>query len=99
KPTETEVKQSRNGETGKWDYVISEEQKHYRTVIDPQTGRAYRQLSHITTEEKSRITAEFENDVITTVTRKTTHGPAKVRIIPVPVVFQWEQRGPLTFSL
>jgi hypothetical protein len=89
KPTETEVKQSRNGETGKWDYVISEEQKHYRTVIDPQTGRAYRQLSHITTEEKSRITAEFENDVITTVTRKTNHGPAKVRIIPAPVVFHW----------
>lgn len=89
KPTETEVKQSRKGESGKWDYVVSEEQKHYRTVIDPHTGRAYRQLSHITTEEKSRITAEFENGVVTTVTRKTNSGPGKVRIIPAPVVFHW----------
>ncbi len=89
KPTETEVKQSRKGESGKWDYVVSEEQKHYRTVIDPHTGRAYRQLSHITTEEKSRITAEFEDGVVTTVTRKTNRGPGKVRVIPAPVIFHW----------
>ncbi|MBT8037664.1 MAG: hypothetical protein KJO21_08980 [Verrucomicrobiae bacterium] len=89
KPTETEVKQNRKGESGKWAYVVSKEQKHYRTVIDPFTGRAYRQLSHITTEEKSRITVEFEDNVITSVTRKTNDGPGKVRIIPAPVVFHW----------
>lgn len=89
KPTETEVKQTRKGETGKWDYVISEEQKHYRTVVDPYTGNAYRQLSHVTTEEKSRTTLEFEDSTITTVTRKRNNGPGKVRIIPAPVVFHW----------
>ena len=27
-PTETEVEQTREGMSGKWDYVVSEEQKH-----------------------------------------------------------------------
>jgi len=88
-PTETEVKQTRKGESGKWDFVITEEQKHYRTIRDPHTGGVYRQLSHITTEEKSRTTIEFEDNTVTTVTRKKNNGPGKVRIIPAPVIFAW----------
>ncbi len=88
-PTETEIKQTRKGESGKWDYVESEQQKHYRTVVDPYTGRTFRQLSHITTEEKSRTTVEFEQGVVIAVTRKRNNGPGKVRIIPAPVVFHW----------
>ncbi|BDS06719.1 hypothetical protein NT6N_17590 [Oceaniferula spumae] len=88
-PTETEVKQTRKGESGKWDFLIVEEQKHYRTVVDPYTGRAFRQLSHITTEEKSRTTIEFEDNTVTSVTRKKNNGPGKVRIIPAPVIFHW----------
>lgn len=87
-PTETEVKQTRKGESGKWHYIVQEEHKHYRIIRDPYTGNPYRQLSHITTEETSRITLELENNTITSVTRKDKNGPAKVRIIPVPVVFQ-----------
>lgn len=88
-PTETEVKQTREGESGKWDYVETIEQKHYRTVIDPYTGNAYRQLSHVTTEEKSRTTVEFDKGVVTAVTRKRNNGPGKVRIIPAPIIFHW----------
>ncbi|MCP5537474.1 MAG: hypothetical protein H7A51_14730 [Akkermansiaceae bacterium] len=88
-PTETEVKQTATGESGKWDWVVTEEQKHYRTVIDPYTGNAYRQLSHITTEEKSRTTVEFEQGVVTSVTRKKNNGPGQVRIVPAPVIFNW----------
>lgn len=88
-PTETEVKQTRKGESGKWDFVVSVEQKHYRTVVDPYTGRAFRQLSHVTTEEKSRTTVEFEDNTVTAVTRKKNNGPGKVRIIPAPIVFPW----------
>lgn len=89
KPTETEVKQTRKGESGKWDYVVQEEQKHYRTIVDPYTGNTYRQLSHVTTEEKSRVTIEFEDNTVTAVTRKRNNGPGKVRIIPAPVIFHW----------
>lgn len=88
-PTKTEVKQTRKGEVGKWDYIVSEEEKHYRTVVDRHTGQTYRQLSHITTEERSRISLEFEDSIITSVTRKKNNGPGKVRIIPVPVIFGW----------
>ena len=88
-PTETEVKQTKKGESGKWDYVVTEQQKHYRTVTDAQTGRIFRQLSHITTEEKSRITIEFEHDVVTAITRKENKGPGKIRIVPAPIIFHW----------
>lgn len=88
-PTKTEVKQTRKGASGKWEYIITEEEKHYQTVIDPRTRRTYRQVTHITTEERERTTVEFENDVVTSVTRKRDNGPGKVRIIPVPIVWGW----------
>jgi outer membrane protein assembly factor BamE (lipoprotein component of BamABCDE complex) len=88
-PTETEVEQTREGMSGKWDYVITEEQKHYRTIIDPRTGNAYRQLSHITTEERARTTVKFKENIITSVTRKKNNGPGKVRIVPAPIIFHW----------
>jgi len=88
-PTKTEVKQTRKGESGKWEYIVCEEEKHYRTLIDPRSGQTYRQLSHITTEERERTTLEFEDNVVTSVARKKNNGPGKVRIIPVPLIFGW----------
>jgi outer membrane protein assembly factor BamE (lipoprotein component of BamABCDE complex) len=88
-PTKTEVKQTRKGDSGKWEYIVAIEEKHYRTVIDPRSGQTYRQLSHITTEEKERTTLEFEDNVVTSVTRKKNNGPGQVRIIPVPLIFGW----------
>ena len=88
-PTESEVKQTRQGESGTWAFVVTEEQKHYRTVFDRSTGRSFRQLSHITTEEKSRTTLEFENSTVTTVTRKRSNGPGNTKIIPAPLTFRW----------
>ena len=88
-PTKTEVKQTRKGESGQWEYIVSIEEKHYRTVVDPRSGQTYRQLSHITTEEKERTILEFEDSVVTSVTRKKNNGPGKVRIIPVPLIFGW----------
>lgn len=86
-PTETKVKQTRKGETGEWSYVVTEEQKHYRNVVNHTNGQLYRQLSHVTTEEKSRTTLEFENSVVTTISREKNNGRGRVRIIPTPVVF------------
>ena len=88
-PTESEVKQTRTGESGKWDFVIVEEQKHYRTIFDQRTGSSFRQFTHVTKEEKERTTIEFENNTVTTVTRKRHDGPAKTHIIPAPLVFRW----------
>ena len=88
-PTKTEIKQTRQGQSGQWEYIIAIEEKHYRTVVDPRSGQTYRQLSHITTEEKERTTLEFEDSVVTSVIRKRNNGPGKVRIIPIPLVFGW----------
>lgn len=88
-PTETEIEQTREGTSGKWDYVVTEEQKHYRTVVDPHTGRYFRQVSHVTTEERSRTTVKFKENIVTSVTRKKNNGPGKVRIIPAPIIFHW----------
>lgn len=88
-PTETVEKQTRKGASGQWDYVISIEEKHYRTVVDRSTGRTYRQLSHVTTEEKKRTSIEFEDNVVSSVTRKKNNGRGKVRIIPAPVIWGW----------
>ena|GEM_PF-4489523 len=54
-PTETEVNQTKKGESGKWGFVVTKQPKHYRTVSALRTGYIFRQLPHITTEEKSRI--------------------------------------------
>lgn len=88
-PTETEVEQTRDGQSGQWDYVVTEEQKHYRTVVDPHTGNVYRQLSHVTAEERSRTTVKFKDSIVTSVTRKKNNGPGKVRIVPAPIIFHW----------
>jgi hypothetical protein len=88
-PTKTEVKQTRQGVSGQWEYITSKQQKHYRTVVDPHNGQTYRQLSHITTEEKERTTIEFKNNVVTSITRKKDKGPGKIRIIPVPIIWGW----------
>ncbi|MFK7910952.1 MAG: hypothetical protein AB8F34_10195 [Akkermansiaceae bacterium] len=88
-PTETEIEQTREGQSGKWDYVITEEQKHYRLITDPHTGNVYRQLSHVTTEERSRTTVKFKDNLVISVTRKKNNGPGKIRIVPAPVIFHW----------
>lgn len=88
-PTESELRQTKEGEDGKWDYVVTEEKKHYRRVYNPHTGLTYRQLSHVTIEEKSRVTVEFDKGLVTAVTRKRNNGPGKTHIIPAPVVCWW----------
>ncbi|MGJ8678272.1 MAG: hypothetical protein ACSHX0_12190 [Akkermansiaceae bacterium] len=88
-PTEVEVTQTRNGETGKWEYIVTEEQKHFNYVTDSKTGHQYRQLSHVTIEEKSRTTLNFEENVINSITKKKTNGRGKVRIISTPIIFNF----------
>lgn len=88
-PTETEVKQTREGNTGEWSYIVTEEEKHYRLVIHPHTGQTFRQLSHVTTEEKSRTTVGFKNNVVATISRKENNGAGKVNVVPIPVHYTY----------
>ncbi len=86
-PTKKQDRVTKDGRSGKYEFIQFDEQKHYRYVTDPRTGQVYRQLSHVTTEEKSNTTVEFENGVVTAITTKEDKGPGKTNIIVPPVVF------------
>jgi len=89
KPTKTSVRRTATGQSGRWEFVDYEDMKHYITRIDPSTGIAYRQLSHVTREEKSKVVVEFENDVVTAVEESEDNQGGNVRIIVPPLIFRW----------
>ena len=59
------------------------------TSLDPVTGAAYRQFSHVTQTEKSRLTVEFEDNVVTTVEESEDKKEGNVRIVVPPLIFGW----------
>ena len=85
-PTKKTSKVTKDGRSGKWEFIEFEEIKHYNYVTDRRTGQIYKTLSHITTEEKSNITVEFENTVVTAITRVEDNGPDKIKIITPPII-------------
>jgi len=86
KPTKTSSRKTEADETATWEYVRYEEVKHYITRIDPTTGTSYRQLSHITQEEKSRINVDFENQIATAIEESKDHSKKSPRIILQPLI-------------
>lgn len=89
KPVKTTVRRSEKGQSGTWEYSGYEEIKHYITRTDPTTGNIYRQLSHVTQEEKSKTVIEFEDDVVTAIEESEDRKGAKVRIIVPPLTYGW----------
>lgn len=89
KPTKTSMRRTSTGEAGSWEFIEYEEVKHYITRIDPVSGGIYRQLSHITQEEKSKTVVEFEDGLVTAVTESEDRKGGKVRIIVPPWSFGW----------
>lgn len=89
KPTKTSVRKTGAGESGRWEFIDYEEVRHYVTRIDPTYGAVYRQLSHITQEEKSRTAVEFENGVVSAVEESEDHQGGNVKIVVPPLLFRW----------
>lgn len=89
KPTKTSVRRTAKGESGTWEFIDYAEVKHYLTRIDPVSGQAYRQLSHVTREEKGKSVVEFEDGLVTALEETENRGPGNVRIIVPPLVLGW----------
>ena len=89
KPTKTSVRRTAKGEAGSWEYIDYDEVKHYTTTIDPVSGQTFRQLSHITREEKGKTVVEFEDGLVTALQEDENNGPGNVRIIIPPLIFGW----------
>lgn len=89
KPTKTTVRITPTGESGTWEYIEYEEVKHYITKMDPATGQMYRQLSHITREEKGKTTVEFKDGATSAIEEMENKGKGNVTIVVPPIVVGW----------
>ncbi|MES2982780.1 MAG: hypothetical protein V4727_10745 [Verrucomicrobiota bacterium] len=89
KPTKTTMRVTPTGESGTWEYIEFDEVKHYITQVDPSSGQAYRQLSHVTREETGKTTVEFKDGAVSALEEMEDKGPGNVKIIVPPVVFGW----------
>ncbi len=86
KPTKTSSRKTEAGESTRWEFIEYEEIKHYITRIDPATGNTYRQLSHITQEEKSRTNVDFENQLASAIEESKDHTKRHPQITLLPVM-------------
>ena len=86
-PTKKESKLTKDGQRGTWEFSEGREQKHYINTVDPRTGQVYRQFSHVTYEETNKLTIEFEDDIVTSISSMENAGVPRVKIIVPPVVF------------
>lgn len=89
KPTKTTARQTEKGRTGIWEFITYDEISHYNYVRDPLTGKVFRQLSHVTREEKGKIVVEFENEVVTAIEETENDEGGGVKIIVPPIIFGW----------
>lgn len=89
KPNKTKIKQTEKGQTGRWEYVEYEEIRHYNNVRDPISGQIFRQLSHVTKEEKGKTVIEFEDGLVTSIEESEQSPGSSVKIVVPPVVFLW----------
>lgn len=89
RPTKTKVRQTAKGKTGVWEFIKYEEQDHYNFVRDPITGSLYRQFSHTTREETSKLVIEFENEIVNAIEESENNGGGKVKIVVPPLVIAW----------
>ncbi|MDP4624128.1 MAG: hypothetical protein NWT08_03205 [Akkermansiaceae bacterium] len=89
KPTKTSMRRTKDGQSGSWEYIDYDEVKHFITRVDPASGQAYRQLSHVTQEETGKTVVEFENNIVSALEESENNGPGNVRIIVPPLVFGW----------
>lgn len=88
-PTKTSMRRTKDGQSGSWEYIDYDEVRHFITRIDPLSGQAFRQLSHVTTEEKGKTVIEFEDNIVTALEESENNFPSKARIIVPPLVFGW----------
>ncbi len=66
-PTKTSLRRTNKGDSGRFEYIETYEQKHYAYFRDPRTGQSYKKLSHVTEEIKSKTVIDFENHAVSAI--------------------------------
>ncbi len=88
-PTKTHFRQTKEGVSGKLEFIEYEELKHYEKFKDPLTGQTYRRYTHTTLEEKSKVSVEFTDSIATAIERSTSHKGGPVKVIHRPCRLFW----------
>lgn len=88
-PTKSTMRRTVKGQSGTLEFIEYEEEKHYNLVRDPLTGNLYRQYTHTTREEVSKVAVEFEDDAVTAIEEIENNGPGETVTIPAPFPFFW----------
>jgi hypothetical protein len=89
RPTKSTLRQTPEGQSGKWEFIDYDEQKNYANVRDPVTGNFYRQLVSVTQIEKSKRVVEFTNGAVSAIEDTESKRADNMRIIVPPIVFGW----------
>ncbi len=89
KPTKTSLRQTAEGQSGRWEFIDYKDVKNYATEIDRYTGRAYRRLVNVTREEKGKTAIDFENGHVTALEESEEQRGSNVRIIVPPITLRW----------
>ena len=89
RPTKTKVKRTAKGQTTIWEFIKYETVSHFNTIRDPYTGQIFRQLTHTTNEEKSKVVIEFENGFASSIEISKNNGPGNPTTVGAPVIFAW----------
>lgn len=88
-PTKSSLRQTTEGQSGKWEFIDYEEQKNYNMVQNPVTGQVFRQLVSVTQVEKGKRVVEFTNGVVSAIEDSKSRNNENIRIIVPPLVFGW----------
>ena len=89
KPTKTSVRRTADGQESTWEFIIYEDVNHYVTRVDAISGQVFRQLSHVTREEKGKTTVEFKDSLVTALEETEDNNSGNPRIVVPPFVFAW----------
>ncbi len=85
-PTKKQQRITKDGKSGKYEFIEFEKVKHYRYITNHQTGFTYKKLSHVTNEEKSNVTVEFTNNVITAISTTENSGNTSISEVMPPII-------------
>ncbi len=88
-PTKSSLRQTPEGQSGKWEFIDYEEQKNYSLARDPVTGNMFRQLVSVTQIEKSKRVVEFTNGLVSAIEDAESRQANNIRIVVPPLIFGW----------
>lgn len=88
KPNKTSIRQTAEGQIGRWEFVEYNEIKNYANQVDPYTGQIFRRLVSVSRDEKEKTVVEFK-DGYAVALEESTNKRGHAKIILPQVICHW----------